>query len=433
MRQLLKYLLPAAALAGLHAQETLTIQDAIRKAWSGQSGLQAGEAMVDRAKAEAEALRNLRLPTFSAAVGLTRTDEPMMAFGTKLDQARISMADFMPSSLNHPSAITGAGAFLSVTQPLYAGGRLDAARKAGAAMAAAEGATQGHRRQQVALAIEQAYFGSQVATQGLKWAEDTLRQAQETERFVVARADQGLMLKSEGERAKAFRASAEAGVAEARQRLASARSALALLMGSEPPAALATPVETTEVAQATLPGSRGDVEALRAQGEAARQGVVAAQGSFKPEVGATLLAGTDRYTWNSGGNWTTASIGAKWNFSFSDSPRVHAARAMARAAEEGLKWQQQQASREVEEAKRGIETAQAKIAFAKVALDASESVRATRTARHREGLLPLVEVLDAESGLSGARTLLLNSQLEWRLSRAQLALALGQPIEGVKE
>ena len=67
------------------------------------------------------------------------------------------------------------------------------------------------------------------------------------------------------------------------------------------------------------------------------------------------------------------------------------------------------------------------------ATEASESVRAIRTARHREGLLPLVEVMDAEASLSGARTLLLNSRLEWRVSRAQLALALGQPIENVTE
>jgi len=433
MTTVLSFLLPAVALAGLHAQEPLTIQDAIRKAWSGQSGLQAGEAMVERAQAEAEALKNLRLPTFSAAAGITRTDEPMMAFGTRLDQARISAADFAPSSLNHPSPITGGSAFLSVTQPLYAGGRLDAARRAGAALATAETSTQAHRRQQVALAIEQAYFGSQVAEQGLRWAMDTLRQAQETERFVTARAEQGLMLKAEGERAKAFRASAEAGVAEGRQRLASARSALALLMGFEPPATLATPVATEEAAPPTAPGTRGDLEALRAQGDAARQGVIAARGSFLPEVGVSLVAGTDRYSLSSGGNWTTATVGARWNFSFADGPRVHAARAMVRASEEGLKWHQQQASREVEEARRGIEAAQAKIAFAKVALEASESVRTTRTARHREGLLPLVEVLDAESALSGARTLLLNSQLEWRMSRAQLALALGQPIEGVKE
>ena len=54
-------------------------------------------------------------------------------------------------------------------------------------------------------------------------------------------------------------------------------------MGSEPPTTLATPVEIREGDCCPKPGSRGDVEALRAQGEAARQGVVAAQGSFKPE------------------------------------------------------------------------------------------------------------------------------------------------------
>jgi len=150
-------------------------------------------------------------------------------------------------------------------------------------------------------------------------------------------------------------------------------------------------------------------------------------------VGLTLTGGTDRYALGQGGNWTTASVGARWTFSFSDAPRVSAARAAARAAEEGLRWQEQQAGREVQEARRGLEAATARIASAKVAVEASESVRAMRLARHREGLLPLMEVLDAESGLSGARTLLLNSQLEWRLSRAQLALALGQPIEDIKE
>ena len=44
-----------------------------------------------------------------------------------------------------------------------------------------------------------------------------------------------------------------------------------------------------------------------------------------------------------------------------------------------------------------------------------------------------VTVLDAESGLSGARTLLLNSELDLRTSAAQVALALGRPIENVKE
>ncbi len=433
MRLLPACLLPALALAALHAQEPLTIQDAIRAAWTGMGGLQAGQAMVDKARAEAEATKGLELPTVALGAGLTRTDEPMQVFGTRLDQARITQADFLPASLNHPDPLAGFGASLSVTQPIYAGGRLEAARRAGAAMAEAEAHNQAFRSQQVALAVDQAYFGTQVAQQGLRWVEDTLSHAQELERFVQARVDQGLMLKSEGERAKAFRAQSEAGVAQARQSLASARSALALLMGAEPPDQLATAVDA---GAADLPqgrGSRGDIEALRAQGEAARAGVAAAKGAFKPGVGLSVAVGTARYSVADGGNWTTASVGVRWSFSFSDSPRVEAARAAVRAADLGRQWQERQADRDAAEARRGLTAAEAKMASAKVALEASESVRAMRQARHREGLLPLVDVLDAEAALSGARTLLLNSQLEWRISRAQLALALGQPVEGIKE
>jgi len=435
VKQLICFL-PAAALA-LQAQAPLSIQDAIRTAWSQQSGLQAGAAMVARSRAEAAALADLRLPTATLGVGVLRTDEPMMAFGTRLDQARITAADFAPSSLNRPDPIAGAGATLTLSQPLYAGGRLEAARRAGAAMAEAKGAGQQHRKQQAALAITQAYFGAQVAEEALRYAEDTLKQATETDRFVQARVAEGLMLKSDGERSRAFCAQSGAGVEEARARAASARSALAMLVGADVAGdALISPLElpVEEPAGPAVPaGLRGDLQALRQQARASEEGVIAAKGSLKPEVGLQLTAGTMRDSLNSGGNWTTVNLGAKWTFSFGDAHRVSAARAAARAAELTVKWQESVADREVEEARRAIRTAQARIGFARTALAASESVRAIRAARYREGLLPLMDVLDAETSLAGARALLLSSQLDYRLGRAQLALALGQPIENVKE
>ena len=433
MFQLLKSMLPLAVLS-LQAQTPLSIQDAIHQAWAGQSGLQAGAALVEQARAESAALGALNLPTLTLGAGLTRSTEPMLAFGTRLDQARITPMDFQPSALNHPDASLGAGATFSLAQPLYAGGRLDAARHAGLALAASAAASKSHRRQQVALAVAQAYFGAQTAESALGYAEDALKQAEETGRFVQARVEQGLLLRSEGDRTRAYRAQAQAGVAEAKGRVLSARSALALLMGADSTAAtLSTPIDAPRVEAQATPGLRQDLEAIRLQGEAAQAGVAAARGGLKPEVGLSLTAGTARYALNAGGNWTTASLGAKWTFNFADGERVHAARAAARAAELGLVWEKAQAGREVQEAQRGMETARARIAYAQVAVEASLSVRAIRSARHREGLLPLMDVLDAESGLSAARTLLLNSQLDFRLNQAQLALALGQPIEGVKE
>lgn len=264
----------------LQAQSPLSLPEAIRTAWSRQAGLKAGEALVEKTRAEADAMGALRLPTASLGVGFMRTDEPMMAFGTKLNQARIAQMDFIPSRLNHPDAIQGTGATLTLSQPLYAGGRLEAARRAGAALARAEEASQAHRKQQVALAITQAYFGAQVAEQALRYAEDTLRQALETDRFVQARVAEGMLLKSEGERTRAFRAQSEAGVAEAQARLDSARSGLALLVGTDIGASfLSTPIDGPD-ASVSGEGRRGDLESARQQSQAAREGVKAARGKI---------------------------------------------------------------------------------------------------------------------------------------------------------
>jgi outer membrane protein TolC len=273
-----------------------------------------------------------------------------------------------------------------------------------------------------------------MAEQGVRYAEDSLKQAVATDAFVQARVAEGLLLRSDGERTQAYRAQCEVGLLEARARVASARSGLALLVGVDVAAApLSTPLDAPAAVAATESGQRQDLAAMRQQATAAQEGVKAAQASLKPEVGVQLTAGTLRQAWDVGGNWTTLSVGAKWTFSFADGQRINAARAEARAAELAVHWQEAVADREVQEARRAVQTAQAKIAFARTAVTASESVRAIRTARHREGLLPLVEVLDAETSLTGSRTLLLASQLDLRLGEAQQALALGQPIEDVKE
>ncbi len=425
--------LPASAQAPAPAVP-LTLPDAIRAAWTGQPGLQAGQALADRARLEAEAAASLRSPSFSAQAGWTRSDEPMQAFGLKLDQARIQASDFDPARLNRPDAVAGLGGSLSVQQPLYAGGRLDAARRAGEALAGAEAARQGRRRQQVAFAVVQAYFGAEAAEGGVAAAEEARRSAEALEAFVAARVEQGLMLKSELARVKAWRAQAEAGLAEARRQVRSARSALALLTGLPADSLLATPLDTPPAAAASTPGRRQDLEAAKLDARAAAEGARAAAGVLKPEVGLSLSYGLARERLGgAGGSWTTAALGARWTFSFAESKRIQAARAAERAAELNVQWQARQAGRDVEEAKAALDAAQARLKAAQEALAASEEARNLRQARHREGLLPLTDLLDAEAALQGARALRLAVLLELRTARAALDLAHGSPIEGVSE
>ncbi len=417
----------------LAAQEPLTLTAAIRKAWTDQAGLKAGQAMVESRQAEADGYRDLRLPTVALNAYGTRTNEPMMAFGIKLNQARIGMADFNPLSLNHPDAISAYGGSAVVQQPLYTGGRISAARRAGEYMAQAEQASQERRKQETAQMVVEAYFGTQVAEQALKWVEDTRLWIQGMEAFVGARVQQGLMLESELQRLKAFHAQADAQKADVIKQVRSARSGLGLLTGSGPvEGPLATPLEPAAAIAGQGTGVRGDLVAADLQAKAAREGAQAARGNVLPEVGLELGAGTLHHSWSEKGNWTWAAVGVKWKvFSAPDQAKAKAARAQERAAADMRSFKQQQAEHEVRVARESVIAAEARFSSAKEALAAAEEAKRLREARHREGLAPLIEVLDADAAIQGARTLILQSLFELRVSRASLDLATGNPIEGV--
>ncbi len=420
--------------SGLWAQGSLTITDAIQKAWRDQSGLKAGQAMVDSRKAEARAYRDLRLPTLTLQAQGVRTDEPMMAFGIKLNQARIGMADFNPATLNHPDAIGAYGGSAVIQQPLYAGGRITAARKAGDYMAQAEAASQERRKQETAMAVVQAYFGAEVAEQAMAWVDDTETWVKGLESFTAARVQQGLMLESELQRLKAFHAQVDAQKAEVNLQISTARSGLGLLLGQGPVTGpLATPLEPAAAPIAGTPGERGDLLAADLQAKAAAEGAKAARGNSLPEVGLELGAGTLHHSWSDKGDWTWAGVGVKWKvFSAPDRAKAQAARAQAMAAQDMKTFKEQQAAHEIRVAKESVMAAQARYTAAKEALAAAEESRRLWEARHKEGLAPLIDVLDAEAAVQGARTLILQSLYELRVSRASLDLANGTPIEGVQ-
>ena len=414
----------------------LTIEDAIRAAWQDNPGLAASAAGVEAARSEATAAREAWLPTLALTARGIGTDEPMTAFGLRLDQQRITQADFAPARLNAPAFIGGIGVGAGLSMPLYVGGRISAGRRASSAQAEAEADAHDHRRQEMARSVVEAYFATEAASQGVQYAEDQLQSARETERFVRERNRQGLVLDADLARATAFRAQAEAERAAALQGLASARSALALLAGEEAgQAELTTPFDVRgsfPAAEGTRAAERSDLQAARSRVDAAQNGVVAARAGLLPQVLAQGSVETMRSDFDQGATWGTVALVARWQFGLPDLRATQAARARARAAEESLHWQELQARREVDEARRAVETAGLRVASAREAVWASESARSLRQARHRQGLLPLTDVLDAEAGLALARSLWLHSRLEARVARAQLDLALGQPVEGVK-
>ena len=80
--------LAALALVAPAAAADLPLEAAVRAAWQRHLGLAAADAQVAAARADAAAAGAAAFPTLSVQARAVRTDEPVAAFGLRLDQGR---------------------------------------------------------------------------------------------------------------------------------------------------------------------------------------------------------------------------------------------------------------------------------------------------------------------------------------------------------
>ena len=414
------------------AAPELTVSDAIRAAWTHDARLQASSAQATSAARGAEAADWALGPTLVLGAQGTLTSQPSRTFALLLDQGKITAADFNPARLNTPEARGSLGLSAVLEQPLV-DAALWAARRRAHAGAESEVAGRAAMQRQVALDAVRAYFSVRAAEDALAYAEDALRTAKDTESFVKARVAQDVLLQSEGSRSTAYRAQAEAERAAAVRQLAQARTGFVLLVGQEPPpGSLVTPLVPPEASSSPAVEERPELRAARAGVDARTAAADEAHGRLWPTL---LLQGgvaTERASLSEGNTWGMGFLILRWSGSvaaFKTADSADAARAAAEARRVG---QERALAAELEEARASVAASSAALEAARTAVSASEQARDQRQARHRQGLVPLTDLLDAETGLTSARALLLRSALQARLARAELEHASGQPVEGVR-
>ncbi len=420
------------ASSGVRAAPELTVGDAIRSAWTHDARLQASTSQATSAARSAEAADWALGPSVVLGATGTVTSQPSHRFALLLDQGQVTAADFDPARLNTPTARGSLGLSAVVEQPLV-DAALWAARKRAHAGAAAEDATRAATRDQVALDALRAYFSVRAAEEALAYADDAVRTAQETERFVQARVAQDVLLPSELSRSTAYRAQAEAERAAAVRQLAQARTGFVLLTGQEPAAgSLVSPLVPPEAAPVAAVEERPEARAARAMVDAQSAAADEAHGRLWPTV---LLQGgvaTERAGWSEGNTWGMGFLVLRWRGSVAGFKAADAADATRAAAEARRVGQDRALAAELEQARASLTASSAALEAARTAVSASTQARDLRQARHRQGLIPLTELLDAETGLTSARALLLRSALQARIARAELEHASGQPVEGVR-
>src|SRR5512146_2181603 len=105
------------------APATLTLPQAIEIALERSPLLKAGRHEVEAAGAGVDRARAGFLPKVDVSEGFARSDNPVFAFSSKLNQGRFTASDFAIATLNHPDPINNFRTAITLSQPLFAGGK----------------------------------------------------------------------------------------------------------------------------------------------------------------------------------------------------------------------------------------------------------------------------------------------------------------------
>jgi TolC family type I secretion outer membrane protein len=419
--------------------DELTLSRAIETALANNHQLAASAAGVRRAAAKVGAAKSARLPRVELREVVSRTTNPVMVFSNLLRQETFGPENFDPARLNEPDALTNFGSRLTVEQPIWTGGKIGGG--VDAAERAADAASTGHERarQQVVHRVIEAYTAAVLADRHLEVAREALETARAHVELVGDLYEGGMVVESDLLQAQVRESEIEEMVARAESARATALAGLNMAMGV--PMGQPVPLPETidvDAQRADRPLSELVDEALERRPDlassedrvgAAQAMVRSARAGFRPEIGVqgAYEANADSFFGADGTNWSVMVAATMPLFDgFETRSRVRAARAQVDAAREQSAQLRQQIELEVRRAYHDLRAATKRLAQARRAVELAQSSLRIVEDRYKEGLTTLVELLDAETALTRARTRRVAARRDVLLSGATLDLAVGR-------
>jgi outer membrane protein TolC len=426
-----------AVAAQAEAEPELSLRDALRIALERHPALQAAASQTHAAAAGMEQARAGFLPRVDVSEGVTRSDNPVYAFGSLLNQGRFTQDDFDVQRLNHPDAVTNWRTNVSGSVPLFTGGRTLLGFQQAQLTLAGSRAARERVEQEVIFHVVRAYAALLLSREAQETVGASVRTAEANLAAAETRYEAGVVVASDALAARVRLAGLREEAIAAASQVRLARAALNEAMGValddarrvtgrlDLPPVGHEPAEGLEALarerrpdyrQAALEVQRLEKEVLRAKG--AFLPTLNLQGNY--EINNHHVAADGQDSWSVGVllHWNLFSGGA-------DRARVLEAQAHARRAAALRDRLGNAIALEVRDAFLATRTARERVGVAREAVaQADESLRIVQD-RYDAGLTTIVELLDSEAALSAARTALTRNLFDATVSQARLALSLG--------
>jgi len=409
------------------AAEPWTLERSLDYALSNNPDARIAQQRIAAAQAGLEQANSTFWPKLQVQSGYTRTDNPMLAFGSILNQRSYS------SSLNFNDVpdVDNLNARGIVTVPIYAGGRNVAGRQAAKANTEAAKQESAAVRNALGFEVSRAFHTVLKTRQFIRATEAAVNSFESNLGVATKRLDGGSLLKSDVLDVEVRLAQAREDLVRARNANTLAERALRNLLGIEDGDFIVA--DSAPIVSAPNSGDfthRPELAAAHERENAAQAQVRGSKSGYQPRVNAFGSLDYD-YGWVTQGDGKsyTAGVMLQWDLwdGFSTRSKAREAKANLESAHEEQRKVRLALNFEVEQAQLDLKAADERLAVSsKTVEQATESAKLTR-GRFEQGLALSTQLIDSETALVSARVRRAEAESDQRIAIAALRKALALP------
>lgn len=366
------------------------------------------------------------LPQANLSYTAMISNNPLHAFGMKLQQRNIGPSDFDPQLLNHPSATSDFTATLSVQQPIINIDHLYQRKGAFQQTISYQFKTR-RSKEYITFLVQQAYLQLQLAYETEVVMEEARQMVKSIHQFTRNRFQEGLLQKSDVLNAEVQLKQAETGVSEAKDNIHNASDLLSVLM-NRPTGTIYTisPFPTApfiENIPDRVSGERSDFKAMEAAILSYNLMIKSSKMSFIPRLNAF---GSYQYNDHSlagfSANAYLAGLQLSWDLFKGNQTKnkILSQTASRDKLNEELAKLKEEAALEFNKIQRRFSQSRYRIGQQETAVDlATEALRILQN-RYDQGLVNTTDVLMAQTQLSRQKLMYRQAIFENRVTSAYL-------------
>lgn len=410
------------------AQEIMPISKAqvLNKVSQDNTSLKISEQEFIEAKADYRQTNAVFLPNITASHTGIATTNPLMAFGSKLNQGILTQNDFNPALLNDPSQVQSFATKFEILQPII---NVDGVyqRKAARSKMDAMALKTERTTDYLAFEVEKAYMQLQLAYKGLDVLEQALKAASDNKKLADNSFNQGYLQRADVLNVEVRVTEVKNQLQTAESNVQNASNYLSFLMNDDI-YVIYTPTDSLILSEIgieehNISENRSDIKAMQLASNAYEAMNKADRMAFLPRLnafGSYELYDDKIFQGDASGYLFGAQL--SWDL-FQGSKRFgKAQKSKAEFEKSKLEYTQyiSQSNLELNKAKRTLTDAENKLRLTALALEQSEESLRIRTNRFKEGLEKTSDLLMTETQFAQKQLEYYQTIFEYNYAQAYL-------------